>query len=99
MASGCLSFKHPCSGCAEHNGSCAGCIPGRDPGHFGDEIILRGVGIMEHEALKPGRFPYLSDVYLISLHLNGHLDVGVMMEIAIRWLDAATEEKLLEILC
>lgn len=52
---------------------------------------------MEHEALKPGLFPHLSDVYLI-LHLNGHLDVGVMMEIAIRWLDAATEEELLEIL-
>lgn len=54
---------------------------------------------MEHEALKPGRFPHLSDVYLISLHLNGHLDVGVMMEIALRWLDAATEEELLKILC
>lgn len=53
---------------------------------------------MEHEALKPGRFPHLSDVYLISLHLNSHLDVGVMMEIALRWLDAATEE-LLKILC
>lgn len=53
---------------------------------------------MEHEALKLGWFPHLSDVYLISLHLNGHFDVGVMMEIAIRCLDAATEEELLEIL-
>lgn len=40
---------------------------------------------MKHEALKPGRFPYLPDVYII-LYLSGHLAVGMTMEITLRCL-------------
>lgn len=53
--------------------------------HFADGIIPRGVRILRHEALKPGRFPYLPDVYII-LHLSGHLDVGVSIVITLRCL-------------
>ena len=58
----------PCLDFDEHSGSCAGYIPGGEPGHSADGNIPRGVGIMGHEALKPGQLPHLSDVYHLLAH-------------------------------